>query len=593
MKSMIGHFAIVVGISKQDNEKLQITNMIAGKEIMKISLSSNPMLRKIAFFSLLVVLQPFFTSGKRTEQDSRKPNILFIMADDHCERAIGVYGSRLAGLNPTPNLDRLARNGMVFDNVFCTNSICTPSRATIMTGQYSHENKVYDLYDGLPRDKHYLSEKMQEAGYATAVVGKWHLRESPRFFDYFAVIAGQGSYINPVIQVSEGGTKRMIRFDSTLSREVDVIDTEGHSTDVLTNLTLDWLKSKRDKTKPFFLMHHFKAPHDMFVYADRYEHYLENETIPEPVNLYDQPGEKWGSIATRGKNDSLVNVIGSTISPQPDKRNLANHYRKKIQKLTGRDNLTEKELTHHAYQLYLKEYLRTVKGIDDNLGRILDYLRKNDLMQNTILVYTSDQGMLLGEHDFIDKRWMYEESIRMPLIMHFPPMIKPNSRNDWLINNTDYAPTLLELAGIEPPDYMQGKSFVDALQGITEPESWRKGTYYRYWMHMAHGHNNPAHFGIRTKKHKLIFFYGVDYTNIHNQKRVQGNDGNRYWESTPAAWEFYDLEKDPYEMNNQYSNPEYRLEVKELKTLLRKTREKIGDTDDSFPRIKRIVKKNW
>ena len=383
-----------------------------------------------------------------------RPNILFIMSDDHCARAVGAYGLRLAKLDPTPNLDALAGDGMVFDNVFCTNSICTPSRASILTGQYSHRNGVYDLYDTLSGDKNYLPKEMKKAGYTTAVVGKWHLKDSPKFFDYFSVIAGQGRYMNPVMHTSVGGVKRRIRFDSTLTREIEVKDTEGHSSDVLTDITLDWLDKRRDKAKPFFLMHHFKAPHDMFVYAPRYEDYLKDADIPEPSNLYDQPGPDIGSVATRGEKDSLVGVIGSTISPQKTKRNLARYYRKKIQKLTGKTDLTDKELTHHAYQMYVKEYLHCVKGIDDNLSRIFDYLRKTGLLENTVIVYTSDQGMLLGEHDYIDKRWMYEESIRMPLIVHYPKAVEEGRRSDWLINNTDFAPTLLDLAGAPRPGYM-------------------------------------------------------------------------------------------------------------------------------------------
>ena len=540
---------------------------------------------------LLVLL--FLASCTSKTKTETPPNILFIMSDDHCERAFGVYNSRLSELNPTPNLDEFAKEGMVFENVFCTNSICTPSRATILTGQYSQVNRVYDLYDGLPGEQHYLPKEMKKAGYTTGIVGKWHLRESPNYFDYFAVIAGQGSYMNPVIHVSEGGEKRNIRFDSTLEKEIDVIDTEGHSSDVLTDITLNWLQNKRDKSKPFFLMHHFKAPHDMFVYAKRYEHYLEDALIPEPDNLYNQPGEDWGSEATRGRNDSLVNVIGATVSPQPDKRNLASHYKAKIQELTGKEELSKKEMTHYTYQLYLKEYLRCVKGIDDNFKRITDYLEKSGLMDNTIIIYTSDQGMMLGEHDFIDKRWIYEESIQMPFIVRYPEMIQPNSRNDWLINNSDFAPTLLDLAGVEAPDYMQGKSFAAALKGDKEPENWRKATYYRYWMHMAHRMNIPAHFGIRTKRYKLIFFYGVDYTNVHDKKQIMDKDGNRYWDSTPAAWEFYDLKKDPREMHNQYSNPEYHEIISEMKQMLKQKRKEIGDTDDKFPRIKKIVQSHW
>ncbi|MCD6394709.1 MAG: sulfatase-like hydrolase/transferase [Planctomycetes bacterium] len=537
----------------------------------------------------------FVSPASKAAAEARKPlrpNILYIMSDDHCARAIGIYGRRLAKLNPTPNLDKLARNGMVFDNVFCTNSICTPSRATILTGQYSHRNGVYDLYDSLPGEKNYLPREMKKAGYTTAVVGKWHLKESPMFFDYYSVIAGQGRYMNPTMHVSEGGAIRRIRFDSTLVREIAVKDYQGHSSDVLTDISLEWL-GKRDKTKPFFLMHHFKAPHDMFVYAKRYENYLKDANIPEPDNLYDQPGADFGSIATRGENDSLVGVIGSTISPQPRKRNLASYYRKKIIELTGKDQLTDREMTHHTYQLYVKEYLRCVKGIDDNLRRIFDYLKENDLMDNTIIVYTSDQGMFLGEHDYIDKRWMYEESIRMPLIIHYPKTIEANSRCDWLINNSDFAPTLLELAGVRRPDYMQGCSFAEALKGAAEPDHWRKGTYYRYWMHMAHGHNNPGHFGIRTKKYKLIFFYGVDYTDIHNKKKVTGRDGNRFWKSTPAAWEFYDLAKDPREMNNRYGDTDYQEIVQSLKAQLKELRKEIEDTDEDNPRIREIINTHW
>ena len=533
-------------------------------------------------------------TSKASEEAGKalRPNILYIMSDDHCARAMGIYGRRLAKLNPTPNLDKLARNGMVFDNVFCTNSICTPSRATILTGQYSHRNGVYDLYDSLPGEKNYLPREMKKAGYTTAVVGKWHLKESPMFFDYYSVIAGQGRYMNPTMHTSEGGTMRRVRFDSTLVRQIAVRDYQGHSSDVLTDISLEWLE-KRDKTKPFFLMHHFKAPHDMFVYAKRYENYLKDAGIPEPDNLYDQPGADFGSIATRGENDSLVGIIGSTISPQPRKRNLAAYYRKKITELTGKDQLTDREMTHHAYQLYVKEYLRCVKGIDDNLQRIFDYLKENDLMDDTIIVYTSDQGMFLGEHDYIDKRWMYEESIRMPLIVHYPKMIKANSRCDWLINNTDFAPTLLELAGVRRPDYMQGYSFAEALKGAREPDYWRKGTYYRYWMHMAHGHNNPGHFGIRTRKYKLIFFYGVDYTDIHNKKKVSGRDGNRFWKSTPAAWEFYDLAKDPREMNNRYGDPDYQEIIGSLKAQLKELRKEIKDTDEDNPIIREIINAHW
>jgi len=497
----------------------------------------------------------------------------------------------LATLNPTPNLDRFARSGLVFDQVFCSNSICTPSRASVMTGQYSHRNGVYDLYDTLSGDDCHLSREMQKAGYQTAMVGKWHLKDSPKFFDYFAVIAGQGRYMNPTLHVSEGGEMRKVRFDSTLQREIEVIDTEGHSSDVLTDKSLAWLR-KRDRAKPFFLMHHFKAPHDMFVYAPRYKNHMKDVRIPEPGNLYDQPGPEFGSVATRGENDSLVGVIGSTVSPQKTKRNLARHYRKQIRDLTGRDDLSDREMTHHTYQLYLKEYLRCVKGIDDNLQRLLDYLEEEGLMENTLIIYTSDQGMMLGEHDYIDKRWMLEESIRLPLIVHWPGG-RPGSRCDWMLSNVDYAPTVLAAAGVDPPEYMQGRSFLGAMEGGAPPADWRKSTYYRYWMHMAHGHNNPAHFGIRNKRYKLIFYYGIDYKNLHRGKPVERHGENRFWADTPAAWEFYDLQRDPHEMQNRYRDPEYAKVIATMKSELRVLRKQIGDTDDNNPRIRRIIDAHW
>ncbi len=550
----------------------------------------NRRLTVIALVSLAVCRAAMFAT---TLVAAERPNILFIMSDDHCARAVGAYGKRLAKLDPTPNLDAIAREGMLFDNVFCANSICTPSRATILTGQYSHRNGVRDLYTGLPGEQLYLPREMRKAGYTTAVIGKWHLKHSPMYFDHFSVIAGQGRYIDPTLHVSEGGGMRKVRYSSVLSREIPVKDFKGHSSDVLTDLTLNWLDKKRDKSRPFFLMHHFKAPHDMFTYAPRYENYMEDAEIPEPTNLYDQPGPKFGSIATRGKDDSLVGVIGSTISPKKTKRNLTAYYRKKIKRATGRDDLSDRELTHHAYQMYVKEYLRCVKGIDDNLKRIVDYLRDHQLLEKTIIVYTSDQGMMLGEHDYIDKRWMYEESMRMPMIIRYPKSVRAGSRCDWLINNTDFAPTLLDLAGIPTPDYMQGQSFAAALRGETEPPSWRKATYYRYWMHMAHGHNNPGHFGIRTKQHKLIFFYGCDFTDVHGGRKVTRRQGNRYWNDTPPAWEFYDLSKDPQEMHNRYQDPQYQAAIGLLKQELKAIRANLGDTDKGNPKIQKIINDHW
>jgi len=506
------------------------------------------------------------------------------MSDDHCARAIGAYGSRFSSLDPTPNIDKLAEEGMLFTHVFCTNSISTPSRANIMTGQYCQRNGVLDLYSVLPADKHYLSAEMKKAGYTTAVIGKWHLKNAPQNFDYYCVIPGQGSYMNPVMYTNRGGTRKKVRFDSTLEQEVSVKEFEGHSSDVITDEVISWLET-RDPSKPFFLMHHFKAPHDMFVFAPRYSNYLDDIEIPEPDNMYDQPGPDFGSVATRGSNDSLVHVIGSSISRRGI-RNYGRYYK------LG-DEVSDRDFTHICYQNYARDYLRCVKGVDDNIGRLMNYLREKDLLEQTIIVYTGDQGMMLGEHDYMDKRWMYDEAMRMPLIVRYHEVIKAGTRSDWLINNTDFAPTLIAMAGAEAPDYMQGLDFSSALEGKPEPSNWREGTYYRYWMHMAHGHNNPAHFGIRTRKYKLIFFYGSDFTNIHGGKEISEFNGNRYWVNTPVAWEFYDLEKDPGEMNNRYLDPDYQDVIARLKKQLKKSREELDETDENYPGIIAIIEKHW
>lgn len=510
-------------------------------------------------------------SKERPPQDALRRNIIFIMSDDHTSQAIGAYGGRLAKLNPTPTIDRLAREGMLFENVFCTNSICTPSRANIMTGQYCQRNGVLDLGGSLPPEKHYLAIEMKKAGYTTAMIGKWHLKQEPANFDYYCVLPGQGKYHNPDFRVR--GPQAWPK--NTIKRQ-------GHSSDAITDLALEWL-DKRDKSRPFFLMHHFKAPHDMFDNAKRYDTYLEDVEIPEPDNLYDQPAEGFGSVGTRGVDDNLIHIIGSSISKRMTRRNMGQHMR--VDK-----NLSDREYTHQAYQRYLKRYLRCVKGVDDNLKRLFDYLKKNGMFDKTVILYTGDQGFFLGEHDYIDKRWMYDEAMRMPFIVRYPKTVKPGSRNDWMINNTDFAPTMLELAGANVPAYMQGRSFAGALRSKARPADWRKATYYRYWMHMAHGHNNPAHFGIRTERYKLIFFYGCDFT---EPSKAAKHGGNRYFPNTPPAWEFYDLKEDLREMRNQYGDPKYASVIAGLKKELKRVRRELKETDANYPHIQKIIDAHW
>ncbi len=521
--------------------------------------------------SLLIIGLMLMIFSCQTQEHS-SPNIIFIMSDDHTSQAFGVYGSRLAALNPTPNIDRLAHEGILFENAFCTNSICTPSRAAIMTGQYAHVNGVLDLDGRLTPDKHYLVKEMKALGYETAMVGKWHLKEEPAEFDYYCVLPGQGKYHDPDFRV---------RGDNTWPE--NVVSFKGHSSDMITDITLEWLKNRRDKSKPFFLMHHYKAPHDMFEFALRYADYLEDVEIPEPASMYYNANN--GSVATRGENDELMREIGSSIGHRNIIRNMGMH-------MDIDPEIPDPEYTHLAYQEYIKRYLRCVKGVDDNVGRLFKYLEENDLMDNTIIIYTGDQGFMLGEHDYIDKRWMYEESQRMPFLVRYPTMIGAGTSTDAIVNNVDFAPTIIELAGGTVPDYMQGESFKSILETGEEPDGWKQATYYRYWMHMAHRHANPAHFGIRTKDYKLIFFYGVFYKDTGQTVNIEGW-GNRYTFRTPPGWELYDLQKDPFEMDNRYGDPAYTDVVDDLKLRLKDLRAELGEIDDQFPEIRKVIDEHW
>ncbi|WP_068473288.1 sulfatase family protein [Saccharicrinis aurantiacus] len=512
-------------------------------------------------------------------KETKPVNILYIMSDDHTTQGIGVYGSRLAKLNPTPNIDALAADGIVFDNVFCNNAICTPSRASILTGQYPQTNGVLDLHAALPIEKQYLPQEMKKLGYQTAVIGKWHLKNEPSNFDYYEVLPLQGKYHNPDLICRDGSITRTINFGNGHKRELKVNSYKGHSSDIITDRSLNWLKNKRDKSKPFMLLHQFKAPHDMFEYAERYSTYLEDTYIPEPASLY-QSGNH-GSIATRGENDALIHDIGSSVGMRNTIRGMGRTLK------MGLDS-NDPQHKHKAYQEYLKRYLRCVKGVDDNIKRLLDYLEETGELDNTIIIYTADQGFMLGEHDYTDKRWMYEESMRMPFIVRYPKAFERGIHSDMLINNTDFAPSIIEMAGGIVPKYMQGSSFKSYLDTGVEPADWRTSTYYRYWMHMGSRHANPAHFGIRTKVYKLIFFYGRYY-----KPGTKSDTWGRYDFDTPVAWEFYNLRQDPEEMQNEYNNPKYADVIANMKEDLLKKRADLNEEDEDYPHIQEVITKHW
>jgi arylsulfatase A-like enzyme len=489
---------------------------------------------------------------------NQSPNILYIMSDDHASNAISCYGSRLASVFKTPNMDRIAKEGIRLNNYFSTNAICTPARATIMTGQYGHINGVRTLADSWnPECGPNLAALLKEAGYTTALFGKWHLHCEPMGFDeykYLSGAGGQGTYRDP--EFTEKGR--------------GVVHYQGYVTDIITDMCLQWLRN-RDKDKPFFMMCHHKAPHDFWDYPERHEHLFDGIDIPVPDSLFEDKSHR--SEASRD--------FGSSVTPRSKVRSLYADFCREdyvTGPLVGTENMTFEEKGIAAYQKYLKDYLRTVAGIDDSVGALMAELESQGILDDTIVIYTSDQGMFLGEHDYQDKRWSYEEGLRAPFLMRYPKEITPGSVTDELMANVDLAPTLLDYAGVDIPEEMQGFSCRRMLKGDPQAKK-REAIYFRYWMHLAHKHHNPAHYGIRTERWKLIFYYGLP---LDASGAVQ--------ENTPAGWELYDMKNDPYELKNLYNDPAYKEVVQELKEQLFKIKSELKDEDDKYPELLERVK---
>ena len=463
-----------------------------------------------------------------------RPNILFIMSDDHASHAISSYGSRI---NQTPHLDRIADGGMILHNCFCVNSICTPSRANILTGKHSHLNGVKTIGDHFDGRRPNVAKMLQADGYQTAMVGKWHLGHGgdadPTGFDYWNVLPGQGLYHDPVMIEPHGRTTH-----------------KGYATDIITDFSLEWLQN-RDKDRPFFMMCHHKAPHRPWDSDEKHAHMFEDGDVPMPDNFFDDYANR-----SNAAKEAKMRVFDHMTE-----RDL------KIDKLgPPPEGLSEAEMANWNYQRYIKEYLRCVASIDDNVGRMLDYLDEDGIADDTLVIYTSDQGFFLGDHGWYDKRFMYEESLRMPFLVRYPREIPPGSASDAMALNIDFAETWLDYAGVSIPDDMQGTSLRPILEGET-PDDWRASMYYRYWMHLAH-HYVPAHYGIRTERYKLIYYYG----------EALGTTGS-IDESKAPEWELFDLKKDPNEMCSVYDDPAYADIVTELTAELYRLKAEAGDDE--------------
>lgn len=484
---------------------------------------------------------PAITSAKPKE---KRPNILFIFSDDHGRQAISAYGSKV---NKTPNIDRIANEGVLFSNCLVTNAICGPSRAVIQTGKHSHINGFWKNGLRFDNTQQTFPKLLQKNGYQTAMFGKWHLAALPTGFDFYEVLKGQGPYYNPP----------MIRNGESIKHS-------GYTTDIITDLTLDWLQNKRDKDKPFMVMSQHKAPHRNWQPGPKYLNKYDDVTIPEPDTLFDD----WSGRGSASKeqamtvehhltpNDLKFTQPGGFTPEQLEVWNKA--YAKKNEEFKAM-GLEGKELIKWKYQRYVKDYLRCIDAVDENIGRLLEYLDKAGLAENTIVIYSSDQGWFLGEHGWFDKRWMYEESLQMPLVARWPGTIEPGSKCDALVSNLDFAETFLDIAGVPIPDDMQGKSMLPLL-GDADPEEFRKAFFYQYWEY-PDSHAVHPHYGVRTKDHKLIYFPLL------------------------KEWELYDMNTDQEEMNNVYADPKYAKVIKRLKRqIVRLKKEyKVPERDDVYP----------
>ena len=526
-------------------------------------------LRTLALTALLTICQLGGFAGNLAAQE--KPNIVFIFSDDHANHAIGAYQGLFADVNPTPNIDALAASGMIFRKSFCTNSICGPSRAVILTGLHSHKNGFMSNGNQFDGSQMTFPKLLGKAGYQTAIIGKWHLKSLPQGFDHWEVLPGQGDYYNPVF-LSPGD-------NDEAKRETF----EGHCTDLVTDKAIAWLteQTQGEDKKPFMLMCQHKAPHRAWMPALRHLDLYADMDMPEPDTLFD----KWEDNASGAQHQTMrvdrdLHLSYDLQLPLPADYDPAKEQGGSLDKSAFNNlgkmteaqraewdakwkdrndayfaaNLTGDELVRWKYQRYIKNYLRCIKGVDESVGRINQWLKDNGLADNTVVIYASDQGFYLGDHGWYDKRWMYEESMMMPLIVSWPGVTAPNSENNHLVQNLDYAQTFLDICGAEAPQTMQGRSLVPLLKGES-PEDWRTSLYYHYYAYPG-AHMVPKHCGVRTETHKLMHFYQLD------------------------EWEFYDLKADPDELANGYNDAANADKIAELKQELIRLQDRFQDDSD-------------
>lgn len=556
--------------------------------------------KSLLSFAALSCIAATAQAQQKAAAATQRPNIVYIMCDDHAFQCISAYGSPISKLAPTPNIDRIAQRGMRFDRAFVENSLSTPSRACLMTGLYSNQNGQRQLGEGIDTTRTFFTEQLQQAGYQTAVVGKWHMGCDPKGFDYYHIYNDQGQYYNPQYRGTDTDGKYIVE--------------EGYSTDLTTDHALSFIEH-RDTNKPFCLLLHHKAPHRNWLANTKYFGMYDNVTFPMPETFYDDYETRGSAVRTQKMSvtkdmrweqdfkvpemldtanadswDSYLSLMNEVNRMNPEQRIAWGKYYFPRNRRLLEARLTGKELDEWKYQNYIRDYMSVIKSVDESVGRVLDYLDSHGLTDNTIIVYTSDQGFYMGEHGWFDKRFMYEESLRTPLLIAYPGHIQPGTVCNKLVQNIDYAPTFLDLAGISKPKELPGRSLTPLFKAGDKVKEWRNSIYYHYYDYPTY-HMVRKHDGVRTDRYKLIHFYGEGGLDAVKENKYQRQPGTRehgcmtyltslgYFEPKDSAVnynELYDLQADPHELNNLYGKPGYEKITKQLQKQLNDYRRSIG-----------------